>query len=726
MSHLIAEIAVPVPMRRSFDYIVEQSVVEGARVWVTFGRRKVVGIVLATKSHSDVDEARLKPIDAVIDTHSVFDTDLFTLLRWASQYYQHPIGEVLHSALPVRLRDGESAEAPPLEYLRHCVDLTDFDWQKLKRAPRQKVLLEWLVTGQRPASEVRQSFSQSCIDGLLKHQFIEQFEAYPESQQHWWQGLSVADKPTPNLEQSLAITALVAMHNQFGVALLEGITGSGKTEVYLQSIEPLLTAGQQVLILVPEIGLTPQTVARFANRFNVPVEMLHSGMTDKERLSVWRRSNEGEVGIVIGTRSAIFTPFKRLGMIVVDEEHDNSFKQQEGFRYHARDLAAIRARQLNIPVLLGSATPSLETLHNAISGKYRHLVLQARAGNANVASQHLLDIRDQPILFGIASGMVERMRAHLTQGNQVMVFLNRRGYAPSLQCHHCGAVESCQRCDRPYTLHRFSNRLHCHHCGDQQFVPHSCGSCHAHNMITQGVGTEQLEQGLGELFPEYTVMRIDSDNMRSKVRLHQTLEDINSGKCQILVGTQILAKGHHFPRVTLVVIVDVDGALFSADFRAAENLSQLITQVAGRAGRAEHPGEMWLQTHQPGHPLLQDLLLNGYGHFARLTLDERQAAGLPPFSCQALLRCEAHVQEQAYEFLRQARDCFASSQVELLGPIPAPLEKRQGRFRMQLLVQSPQRAVLQKQLFTALPSIESLSLANRVRWSVDVDPQDFS
>ncbi len=724
---LILEVAVPVPMRRTFDYLYESPApAPGCRVWVTFGRRKLVAIVLSVKQTSDVPADKLKPIDALIDQHPVLEDDLFTLLRWASQYYQHPIGDVLHAALPAKLREGHRAEAPPISYLQVTDQLGAFDWQVLNRAPKQKALLELLSSGRRLKSEVNQLFNPSSIKGLLNHQVIEEIEDLAPRPENWHQQLKVSPPPKPNVEQSLAITALQHAAGQFQPVLLEGITGSGKTEVYLQSIEPLLKNGQQILVLVPEIGLTPQTVSRFARRFNVPVEMLHSGMSDNERLSVWRRCKDGDVALVIGTRSAIFTPFKQLGMIIVDEEHDGSFKQQEGFRYHARDLAAVRARHLGIPLCLGSATPSLESLRLALSGRYRHLLLSQRAGNASLATQHLQDIKDQPMQFGISEGMLERMKIHLGQGNQVMVFLNRRGYAPALQCHHCGHVSQCQRCDRPYTVHKFSQRLHCHHCGDQAFIPNQCEHCGHGELISAGLGTEQLESGLSELFPNYKVQRIDSDNMRSKSRLHQTLDDINQGKCQILVGTQILAKGHHFPRVTLVVIVDVDGALFSMDFRAAEKLSQLVVQVSGRAGRAEHPGETWLQTHQPSHPLLQDLLLNGYAHFARLALEERQAAGLPPFSAQALFRCEAHNQGQAYAFLQSVAALFTAAELHIAGPIPAVLEKRQGRYRMQLLVQSEQRSQLQRLLYQTMPSIEGLPLANRVRWSVDVDPQDFS
>ncbi|MBC3765968.1 primosomal protein N' [Neptunicella marina] len=727
MTTRIAEVALAVPKRTTFEYLLGDSTPAiGARVQVPFGNRKLVGVVLAIKSDSNWPVEKLKPIQQILDDDAVLDTGLIKLLKWAAQYYQHPIGDVMQSALPVKLRQPNSSEMPQITQWQ-CSELgRETDAATLSRAPKQQALLLALQQSELTDSDIKQNYTTAIIKALEQKELIEAQLITPQSNLDWHTQLQVNIAPKPSLEQSLAITCISGTQHQFHPVLLEGVTGSGKTEVYLQAIEPVLKQQKQVLILVPEIGLTPQTVSRFRKRFNAPVGLLHSNLTDNERLAVWQQAREGELAIVIGTRSAIFTPFLSLGMIIVDEEHDNSYKQQDGFRYHARDLAVMRARFEQLPLVLGSATPSLESLHNALSAKYQHIELHNRAGNAQHAHQQLFDVKHQPMQFGIAVGMQQRMRAHLEQGNQVMVFINRRGYAPSLLCHDCGEVEMCQRCDKAYTYHKGLNKLQCHHCGDAKPAPQQCSACGSKQLVTQGVGTEQLEQGLSQLFPQYKSVRIDSDNIRSKSRFNQILDDINQRQYQILIGTQILAKGHHFPHVTMVLIVDVDGALFSMDFRAAENLAQLITQVSGRAGRAELAGEMWMQSHQPQHPLLQDLVQNGYQHFARYALDERRAAGLPPFSFQALFRAEAHNQATAHQFLHSVAELIAAqAHVLPLGPFPALMEKRQGRFRMQLLVQSQERGALQKALFVSMPQIEQLPLAAKVRWSLDVDPQDF-
>ena len=486
-------------------------------------------------------------------------------------------------------------------------------------------------------------------------------------------------------------------------------------------------AGKQVLILVPEIGLTPQTVQRFERRFGVPVALLHSNVNDGERLRIWQQAQRGEVAIVIGTRSAVFTHFAKLGMIIVDEEHDLSYKQQEGLRYHARDLAVVRAKQDNIPLVLGTATPSLESLNNALNKRYQYHQLTARAEFGLSTSQHLLDLRNQATSCGLAHSLLHKVKQHLAAGNQVLIFANRRGYAPALICHQCGHVNQCTSCDRPFTWHRSSNSLQCHHCGSARSKPNSCSQCGSTKLLSEGIGTEQLEMGLKQLFPDYSVARVDSDTIRGKGRLEQLIEEINQLKYQLLIGTQILSKGHHFPNVTLVLIMDVDAALYSADFRAAEHLAQLITQLSGRAGRANKAGEMWLQTHEPGHPLLQDLLNNGYQHFARYALLERKHAALPPSYHQALFRAEANQAGMAFDFLNQVgQHLSVQKEVNLVGPLPALMEKRQGRYRFQLLLQSQNRMAIQQLLNATIPALEELPLAKKVRWSLDVDPQDFS
>ncbi len=724
----IIRVALPVPMRRLFDYLAIDTQVEiGARVKVPFGNRSLVGVVWEKQSESDWDQSKLKPIQSVIDPEPIFDPSLCKLCNWLAQYYKHPIGDVVQTAMPAALRKGESSAPKPVDYLTLSQTGQNMALTELSRAPKQQALLTALKQQDLSKAQAKSDFGLSAVNALLDKDLIELSSQTPTGNCQWKTQLALQPSPQANVEQALAISSIEAKLDEYACFLLDGITGSGKTEVYLRSIEPVLKAGRQVLILVPEIGLTPQTVHRFKHRFGIEVGVLHSGLTNKERLGVWQKSRAGQLGIVIGTRSAIFSPMQDLGLLIVDEEHDSSYKQQDGLRYHARDLAVVRASNQDIPLILGSATPALETLNNALTGRYQHLVLQHRAGNASIASQHIFDIRQQPLQFGIAQGMLDRIKQHLDGGSQVMLFINRRGYAPSLICHQCGHVEGCHRCNKPYTLHKQLNKLQCHHCGDAKRVPSQCQECHSTQFNTMGVGTEQLEQGLQSYFPEYSSIRIDSDSARGKNKLDAMLSSINKNQHQILIGTQILSKGHHFPNVTLVLILDVDGALFSADFRAAEHIAQLITQLAGRAGRAEKPGEMWLQTHDPAHPLLQDLINNGFAHFARYALLERQHAALPPFAYQALFKAQSLRADHAFAFLSEVRELLAPyTGVMCIGPIPALMEKRQGQFRMQLVLQAGQRGPLQQALGQIINQVETLPLAPKVRWALDVDPQDFS
>ncbi len=497
--------------------------------------------------------------------------------------------------------------------------------------------------------------------------------------------------------------------------------------MYLQAITPLLETGRQVLVLVPEIGLTPQLVERFSTRFAADIAVLHSGLNDRERLDAWRAAASGQAGIVIGTRSAVFTPLVRPGLIIIDEEHDASLKQQDGFRYSARDLAVWRARQLDIPVVLGTATPSLESLFNVQQKRYQRLHLPERAGRAIAPPLKILDLRGQPMRSLLCASLLEAIRGHLDKQGQVLLFLNRRGFAPVLLCHRCGWMAECRRCDARMTLHRHSGELRCHHCGSQRRAETVCPTCDHDDLLAVGEGTERIEQALREAFPDETILRIDRDTTRRKGSLESALADAQSGKARILLGTQMLAKGHHFPHVTLAAILDADQGLFSADFRASERMAQLIVQVAGRAGRADKPGEVVIQTHYPEHPLLHRLIAGGYPAFSEAALHERQEALLPPFASLALLRAEATRADYPREFLQRARELaepLRSQNVQLWGPVAAPMERRAGRYRAQLMVQASQRAELQHLLKHWVPQLEKEKTARKVRWSIDVDPVD--
>jgi primosomal protein N' (replication factor Y) len=531
-----------------------------------------------------------------------------------------------------------------------------------------------------------------------------------------------------NPQQQLAIDAVCDSLGQFGVFLLEGVTGSGKTEVYMQIIRSVLERGQQILVLLPEITLTPQLEERFRQRFNVSIAISHSKLTDRQRACAWLSMQRGECSILLGTRSALFTPIKNLGLIILDEEHDASFKQQEGFRFSARDVAVVRGKQLNLPVLLGSATPALESLHNVDNKRYSLLHLPERAGTAIEPVLQLLDIRNKKMQEGLSEWLIADIRRTLEKNEQVLLFLNRRGFAPTLICHGCGWVARCGCCDANLVIHYDEGLLRCHHCGQEQRLIKQCPACTTGELTPLGLGTERVEKVLAELFADKVIVRLDRDSTQRKGSLENYLQLINQGAVYIILGTQMLAKGHHFPNVTLVAILDVDSGLFSIDFHAPEKLAQMIVQVSGRAGRAEKPGRVVMQTRQPEHPLLTTLISNGYGSFARTALAERKEASLPPYSYQALLRVQAAEVEMPKQFLDavvQLAVEYNKGHTHILGPVAAPMARRAGLYRYQLLFQSSRRPELHALLDVLMPLIEKLKQAKKVRWSLDVDPVDL-
>ncbi|WP_023604159.1 primosomal protein N' [Aliivibrio logei] len=733
MSYSIAHVSLPVPLDRTFDYLIKagQHPVIGGRVKVPFGRQRLIGIVTKLSNDSEFAREKLKGLDSVLDSTSLWPPHLYKLLNWSSTYYQYPLGETLANAMPAWLRKGREASFAALKAWQITELGKNQDLNKLTRAPKQAKALN-LVRHQQCSHEqmLEEDITAATLKAVVDKGWIEEISLAPKPT-YWQRNVEITqEKPQLNEEQAIAI-ATVNANPEFGCYLLDGVTGSGKTEVYLQLLEPILQAGRQALILVPEIGLTPQTINRFKRRFNVPVDMIHSALNDTERLNAWLAARDNHAGIIIGTRSALFTPFNDLGIIIVDEEHDASYKQQDSMRYHARDLAVMRANLDNIPIVLGSATPALETLHNAKVGKYHHLTLTKRAGTAIPARHGVLDVKGLYLNSGLSAPLIAQMRKHLSEGNQVMLFLNRRGFSPALMCHECGWMAECKRCDAYYTFHQHSNEIRCHHCGSQQPIMHQCQGCGSTQLISVGVGTEQLETQLMTLFPEYKTVRIDRDSTRRKGSLENYLDAIKNNEYQILIGTQMLAKGHHFPNVTLVGLIDVDSSLFSSDFRAPERLAQLFIQVAGRAGRASKPGEVILQTHHPEHSLLQSLLHHGYGHFAEHALNERKFAQLPPYTHLSLFRAESNNNDNVEQFLRQVRDILEShpqyyDATPVLGPIPAPLARRAGKYRWQLLFQAPNRTVMQSMLRGAKTAIELLPLAKKVRWTLDIEPQDLS
>jgi len=728
------QVAIPVPIRQLFTYklpikLQTPEIVIGERVIVPFGARNVIGLVISIKDHCEFDPKKVKNIMGRLNDNFNLSTSLVEFLRSCADYYHHPIGDVFQQALPSLLRKVEKIHlTPPLVWHEKVGTVDNALVAKLEsKAPKQFSLYQ-IIKNHHGISwaELRTlGYSKAPLTALQNKNLI--IEKTQEPTVYTWQEgwLNTENKLCLSPEQAIIVSAINNSTENFSCHLVDGVTGSGKTEVYLQAMEKILADSKQVLVIVPEIGLTPQMLLRFEQRFQVPIHLHHSALNDTERFNTWLNAQQNSAAIIIGTRSAVFSPLHQLGLIIVDEEHDSSLKQQDSFRYHSRDIAILRARQLNIPIVLGSATPCFETLNNALSGKYHYHQLLQRAGKSQKAQISLIDMAQQQTEFGLSGSLKHEIAKTLSKGEQVLLFLNRRGYAPVINCQECHWIADCQRCDKPYTLHQKQQLIICHHCGSQKRIPRQCPSCGSVRMAPIGQGTEQLEQRIHELFPQNSIVRIDRDSTRKKGELAKLLQEVSDKKHQLLIGTQMLAKGHHFPDVTLVAVLDVDGALFSFDFRAAEQMAQLLVQVAGRSGRASKPGKVLVQTHYPDHPLLQDLVNNGYSHFARQALAERQQASLPPFSFQALFRAEANYPSYPEKFLRSLCD-KPIEHCEFAGPVPAAMEKKAGKFRFHLIVQAKSRKYLHQAIFSILAQIQNSEWQKKVRWSIDIDPTDLN
>jgi primosomal protein N' (replication factor Y) len=717
----------------SFDYLpapgsTDLPSMPGVRVRVGFGRRRLIGVVVGHSYNSRVAPQRLRPILKTLDAKPILAHEDLDLLKWVSWYYHHPLGEVIRSALPKRLRDGRPAVADRTSAWQLSSAALNFDHDILRRAPTQLALLTLLKSHPKglDAARIADRLAnwRRSLDALRKKGLV------VEISRPCLKAVDVIKVPAPalNPDQSAAITTIVNALERFAAFVLQGVTGSGKTEVYLEVISRVVKVGRQALVLVPEIALTPQLVERFRARLQVPLAIMHSGLSEQERHCAWHMARVGAASIVIGTRSAIFTPLAAAGIIIVDEEHDGSFKQQDGLRYNARDLAVVRARLLSIPVILGSATPSLETLSNVERHRYRQIRLPRRAGPASPPAVEIVDVRRSRLENGISPYVLTQVGERLAAGDQVLIFLNRRGFAPALMCHDCGWVASCQRCDAKLTVHAARQRLCCHHCGAEQALTTRCPGCGSWKLLTLGEGTEQVEQALRSAFPAVPMVRVDRDTTRRKGELQNKLADIADGTHRLLIGTQMLSKGHDFPRVTLVVILNVDQNLCSSDFRATERIAQLIVQVSGRAGRGDRVGKVLLQTHRPDNPLLKVLLTQGYEAFSRTALSERRVTGLPPYRHMALLRAEATRRRAPSDFLRDAQvllSAGAPAGVSVVGPAPAPMERRAGRYRAQLLLIATSRTKLHRLLDERLVQLHKLDGARSVRWTIDVDPNDM-
>ncbi len=720
-------VALDLPLATLFDYEVDEgmNVAVGQCVQVPFSRKLMVGVVLECATDTSVAAQHIRHVERVLAEVPALPEELLTLLRFCSDYYHYPLGATVLSALPARLRSSQPVQLKqPLQYQLsasgQALDLAHHP----KRQRLQHRILSALQHGPLNAGQLR-ALSPSAltvVKGLLQAGWVEAGQPLTAIATHIF-------NPVHSLsaEQQQAVAA-VTQTPGYHCFLLHGITGSGKTEVYMHLMHHALGRGGQVLLLVPEINLTPQLENYFRSRFtNTELVSLHSGLNDGERAQNWLRAQSGQARIVLGTRLAVFTPLPQLALIIVDEEHDASLKQQDGLRYSARDVAIFRANQRGVPIVLGSATPSLESYYNAHSGRYQLLRLKQRAAaEARLPEMRCINTANVIMQHGISEPLLRALAERLQRREQSLLFINRRGYAPVLMCTACGWLSGCTNCASKLVLHLRDRMLRCHHCGYQQRVPQVCPSCSNADLQPVGIGTQRLESALQEYFPQARILRVDRDSTRNKGTWNAMRQQIENDAVDILVGTQMLAKGHDFPNLTLVGVLNPDSALYSSDFRASEKLFAQLAQVAGRAGRAEKAGEVLIQTAFPDHPLFNALRTHDYDSWAQALLNERQSAGFPPFVYQVLLRAEGKQKADVYIFLQQAQsDAVAlDMNVEVYGVVPAAMPRRANHFLAQLLVQSEKRKSLQQFLHGWKPLLDSRS-AQKLRWSLDIDPMEF-
>ena len=722
----LIDVFLPVPIQGSFSYMVPDNIDKsklkpGSRVLVSFRNRKMIGIIQRHANSNGNDKIKYKYIKELLDETPILNKNILSLAEWASTYYHHPIGDVISYFMTPLLRRGEEASFPKIDSWSITEKGEFIALDSLNSSPKQKEAMKFFkeLDNLNRITSKAYGISSSTLNTLEAKFFIskERRENIPSLSD-----IELKEKVMVfNEDQNMAVKKVnEGSSNQ--AYLIDGVTGSGKTEVYMEAISKVISEGKQALVLIPEIGLTPQTEQRFLQRFGSGVMSMHSGKNDRERLNAWLSASRGLVNIIIGTRSSVFTPFKDLGIIVVDEEHDLSYKQADRFRYSARDIAIFRANSLNIPVILASATPSLESLKNVIDKKYSLIELKNRVAGAHLPKYKAIDLRGKELNNGFSEELLDQMLLELNHENQVLVFINRRGYAPAMICEFCGLVILCPNCDSSMTIHSQPLRMQCHHCEATSKIPKNCSSCNNSSFNHFGEGTQKVEEFLKNKFPTFPIKRIDGDTTRNKDSMEGYLSDIKTGKPMVLVGTQILAKGHHLPGVTLVGILDADSGLFSADFRGSERVAQLITQVAGRAGREEKEGKVFLQTYCPEHPQIEELISGTYKNFSDRILEERSQSKTPPFSYQARFQAESSKGILAQDFLLQLKKIIKIKELRIVGPIPSILEKKAGVYRWELNIYADTRRPLHVKLREAVKHLNEQKNTSKVRWSLDVDP----
>lgn len=731
----IVRVALDVPLATLFDYTVPQGmdIVVGQRVLVPFGKRELVGVVMACESDTEVDAQRIKPVTRALDDCAPLSAELLKLLNFCSDYYRYPIGQTVLPALPTRLRSDDVIVIKPIVSYSLSASGAALDLSELPKNKKVQLrILSLLAERVHTKAELKAvaTTTSAALKLLVSEGWVEEFETATHKfplQEGGTSSHVFNNAHTLTNEQQTAVDAVTRAQG-YGCFLLHGITGSGKTEVYVHLMHHILQRGGQVLLLVPEINLTPQLEQYFANRFpDVVLTSLHSGLSEKARFENWQSAQSGHARLVLGTRLSVFTELPELALIIVDEEHDSSYKQQDGLRYSARDVAIFRASQRGVPIVLGSATPSLESYQNARLGRYTLLALTQRAAAAaQLPEVRCVNINQTTMHHGVSENLLREIAARIARREQSLIFINRRGYAPVLMCSGCGWLSDCKHCAGKMVLHLKDQRLRCHHCGYQLRVPHVCPSCGNVDLHPVGSGTQRIEEVLQEHFPATRILRVDRDSTRNKRAWEKMRAKIHANEVDILVGTQMLAKGHDFPELTLVGVLNPDSALYSSDFRAAEKLYAQLAQVSGRAGRADKAGSVIIQTAFPDHPLYRALQAHDFDGFAAMQLAEREMAGFPPCMFQAMLRAEGKVESEVYVYLNRAREAAVGlgHAVDILGVVPAALARRANHVRAQLLIQAHSRGDLQRFLRAWQPTLGALSSA-KLRCALDIDPLEF-
>ena len=718
------QVAVPLHLYDLFTYKSVQKIEPGCRVRINFKERNIIGVVIECydSNPTDFSECKIKSVVESLDQEPYADSKTLELLRFTAKYQHTPLGMIINLAQPVAVRKGLDASRKP----RFAYRLVNREYET--KAVNQHKVIELLRNQDVSLTEFKGlNIPATCLRSLENKGIIRKFDLN-EMDTDIFLNLKFSNQLTLNDEQRTALSAINSV-NYFKVFLLKGVTGSGKTEVYMQAIETVLSRKQQVLVMVPEIGLTPQTIERFHKHFNVPIAAMHSSLSDRERLDNYLACRDGKIGILIGTRSSVFTPFKSLGLVVIDEEHDQSYKQQDTCRYNGKNIAIYKAKIADCPIILGTATPSLESYYNSKIGKYKLLELHNNAVlHHGIVTKGIIDLKHCSLSSGMSDHLINEMERELQKGNQVLIFLNRRGFANKIICNNCGYVFQCKFCDSFLTYHKNKNILNCHHCETNYPIPRQCPECNSNNIDIMGNGTEQLEEFLKSRFPDYPVIRIDRDTATHQYKLGSYIDDIKNNKYKILIGTQILSKGHHFPNVTLVGLLNIDQSLFSNDFRATEQLAQLYTQIAGRTGREEKDGRVLIQSYVPNNALLQTIINDGYDKFAELCLRERKYLNLPPFSFQALFRIVGSNKEllncRAIEIYNTLLQIDTEHGLTITEPKPALMEKKQNKYHLILMIQSSSRKQLSTFLDKAVIELAKGKINSKVEYFIDVDPSE--